>query len=119
MGEKRSTQYWIDAWGSEWPYLKKLGEAICDPEEKRAFWENVKSLKEKDPSFSIYTLFPPLKKKDFGLRVCEEVIAMTRRVKPGMKEEEITPEQQEISDLIDLGGHINEVCLWPKRRQAK
>lgn len=49
---------WKQIWGSEWEYVKRLGSAISDPEQKKDFWENIKSLKEADPKFSIYSLFP-------------------------------------------------------------
>lgn len=49
---------WEDLWGSEWAYVRKLGQAITDPHDKKEFWENIKTRKLADPSFSIYSLFP-------------------------------------------------------------
>lgn len=49
---------WSDVFGSEWPYIERLGRAISDPDDKKVFWENIKSRKQADPSFSIYELFP-------------------------------------------------------------
>lgn len=53
MGEN-----WKERFGSEWPYIMKLGAAISDPHDKREFWENIKARKMADESFSIYELFP-------------------------------------------------------------
>jgi hypothetical protein len=49
---------WKELFGEEWDYVVRLGSAIHDPEEKRAFWESLKEHKLADPAFSVYTLFP-------------------------------------------------------------
>lgn len=49
---------WADLFGSEWGYVKKLGSAFSDPEEKRSFWEHVKGKKLARRNYSIYEDFP-------------------------------------------------------------
>lgn len=53
MGEN-----WAQRFGSEWEYVVRLGSAIMDPEEKKAFWESIKAKKEANPKYSIYSDFP-------------------------------------------------------------
>lgn len=53
------TTDWASLFGpEEWNWVKRLGSAMKDPEEKRAFWETVKSKKLADPAYSIFTDFP-------------------------------------------------------------
>lgn len=54
MGEKD----WAEIFGSEWTWIQRLGKAITDPEEKRTFWESIKSRKLANPRYSIYQDFP-------------------------------------------------------------
>lgn len=54
MGEKD----WAEIFGSEWAWIHRLGKAITDPEEKRNFWESIKSRKLENPRYSIYSDFP-------------------------------------------------------------
>lgn len=49
---------WAERFGAEWGYVQMLGKAISDPEEKRNFWEAIKSRKLADSSYSIYDDFP-------------------------------------------------------------
>ena len=49
---------WKEIFGSEFEWIKKLGSAISDPEEKRSFWETIKEKKMRDASYSIYQDFP-------------------------------------------------------------
>jgi hypothetical protein len=52
------TNRWAEIFGADWPYIRTLGAAIKDPEEKKAFWDGVREAKEKDPKWSIYDCFP-------------------------------------------------------------
>lgn len=77
MGEN-----WEAIWGSEWPYLKRLGSAITDPHDKKEFWENVKARKLADASFSIYSLFPRSENATARAREdCCEYVKSLRRLK--------------------------------------
>ena len=49
---------WKELFGDEWDYIVRLGSAMTDPEEKKAFWEVVKQKKLADPDYSIYSDFP-------------------------------------------------------------
>jgi hypothetical protein len=49
---------WAEIFGAEWPYIVRLGKCFADPEEKKAFWDTVKSKKEADPKYSIYWDYP-------------------------------------------------------------
>jgi hypothetical protein len=57
-GRRMGMGKWEMIWGCEWEYVKKLGAAITDIEDKRTFWETLKRLKEEKPSLSIYELYP-------------------------------------------------------------
>lgn len=52
------SQKWEELFGSEWPWVQKLGSAIRDPEEKKVFWETIKAKKLADSSYSVYSDFP-------------------------------------------------------------
>lgn len=79
-------QKWKDLFGSEWSYVKKLGEAIHDPHSKKEFWENVKARKLADAKFSIYSLFP--RNESATVKAREECINFVRSLRhPGKKEE--------------------------------
>jgi hypothetical protein len=60
----------VEMFGSEAEYVARLGSAIIDAEEKRAFWENIKALKLADESLSIYSLFPV--KQSLKLKAAKE-----------------------------------------------
>ena len=55
---------WPERFGDEWEWIKRLGSSMHDPEQKKAFWETIKSKKELDPSYSVYVDFPREVHKD-------------------------------------------------------
>ena len=62
---------------AEWRWIKKLGGAFTDPEQKREFWNTVREKKEADPSYSVFTDFPQSHDDvDFGIKVCQEILKM-------------------------------------------
>lgn len=77
---------WSDIFGSEWGYIRSLGGAIIDPEEKKQFWEMVRTKKENDPRYSIYEDFPTSKdKKTLAAKYCGEVLETLRGRDVGKK----------------------------------
>ena len=84
---------WEAIWGTEWAYVRRIGHSIIDPEEKRQFWENIKRMKEENPAFSIYTIFPlstdsiakGTQIKDFlntpSGKISQEILAQLRGIK--------------------------------------
>jgi hypothetical protein len=109
---------WKDIWGSEWDYVERLGRAIIDPEEKKTFWENIKRLKEEDPAFSIYSLFPA--SESATRRAMNDCLESVRRLysqpkKEERVEEKRTEEEEIMGELVELGAHRFELCLWPRR----
>jgi hypothetical protein len=75
---------WYDLFGSEFEYIKKLGNALHDPEQKREFWEMVKAQKLADKNYSIYQDFPVEEKdpKMKAMRDCCEFVRGLRIPKP-------------------------------------
>ena len=79
MGEVENR--WAVIFGSEWPWIVRLGKAITDPEEKKVFWDSIKSKKEADPSYSIYTDFPmddATGRKKVAMKYSHEILEMLR-----------------------------------------
>lgn len=76
---------WEEIWGSEWIYVKRLGAAISDPHDKKEFWENIKSRKLADSSFSIYALFP--RSESTTHRAREECFEFVRGLRKPKEEE--------------------------------
>jgi len=128
------TTNWVVIFGPvEWEWITKLGSSYHDPEEKRVFWETVKAKKEADHAYSVFTDFPrdhinpPVSGKVNAddLRICREIIAMIEASNRKRKESDATPEQekvtkeqQELGELIDLGAHQFQMCLWPRRKSS-
>lgn len=125
------TTNWAQVFGhDEWNWITRLGAGIHDPEEKREFWETIKAKKEADPAYSIYSDFPrdpaalepPPASEDTAKRVCREVLAMLEAKGFGQKRKVVpfprkrTQEQEDAALIIELGGHINTLCLWPRRK---
>lgn len=111
---------WADTFGSEFSYICKLGGCLADPEEKKAFWETVKAKKLADRSWSIYQDYP--RPEGSIKRAMQECVGsiLKRKIlheeKPEAKAQ--TAIQEFFGELIDLGGHKVELCLWPKREIA-
>src|ERR1700677_3305264 len=68
---------------AEWQWVLKIGSALHDPEDKKAFWITLIQKKEADPLYSPFQDFPAeleeLKKdpKNFpGADVCAEILSM-------------------------------------------
>lgn len=111
---------WSEIFGSEWEYICRLGKCFSDPEEKKAFWEMVKSKKLGDPAYSIYRDFPIAEnatKK--ALRDCCDFVFGLRRpgkaVEAKAKERtEFTEMSKVFNELIDQGKHLPK----PKEESA-
>jgi hypothetical protein len=73
---------WKDLFGSEWEWVQKLGKAIIDPEEKKAFWDTVREKKLTNPGYSIYQDFPRSENATARAREeCVEFVRSLRRAK--------------------------------------
>lgn len=70
-------QNWRERFGTEWDYVVRLGSAMNNPEEKKAFWEMVKEKKQANENYSIYSDFP-IAKGEAGMRICGEILEMLR-----------------------------------------
>jgi len=77
----KNSDKWADLFGSEWPWVQRLGKAISDPEEKRVFWETVRDKKLADPSYSMYEDFPMADssgRKRIAMKYSHEILQMLR-----------------------------------------
>jgi len=85
---------WPEIFGSDWPYIRTLGAAIKDPEEKKTFWDGVREAKEKDPKWSIYDWFPISESaKDRARNECVEYVRSLRRPR------EVADEKKDLQEL--------------------
>lgn len=70
---------WAAIFGAEFDYIKRLGTAIVEPEEKRSFWETVKRRKQENQKWSIYDDFPPASdQKRIAMKYCGEILETLR-----------------------------------------
>lgn len=66
----------------ELEHFLKLGAAMHDPEEKKAFFDSVIESKRADPNWNLFTFFP-VDKRD----ICGEIIEMLKHGGAKTKEE--------------------------------
>lgn len=95
---------WSEIFGAEWPYIKRLGSCFVDPEEKKAFWDHVKSAKEKNPRWSIYDEFPQEKNAvKRAMQECCDFVRGLRRGENGERKEKEHTSTEENQSLAVCG----------------
>ena len=85
---------WQSVFGKEeWEFIKRLAGSMHDPDEKKAFWETLRTKKEADPSYSIFTDFGRVdtvaeekktltEKQAMAVRYCTAILETLRRGNP-------------------------------------